>query len=80
MFAQARNTLAQAALRYNNRLKLYKLVVAFNVTERNERGELKFPVPSKCAYVSGDFEFNELAAQLHRASRHISSDNIVIVE
>jgi hypothetical protein len=78
MFAQARNTLAQAALRYNTQLKLYKLVVAFNVTERNARGELKFPVPSKCAYVSGHFEFNELATQLQRASRHISTDNIVL--
>jgi hypothetical protein len=78
MFAQARNTLAQAVIRYNKQKKLYRLLVAFNVTERNEKGQLKFPVPSKCAYVSGDFEFEELSTQISRAAEHISSDNIVL--
>jgi hypothetical protein len=80
MFAQARNTVAQAVVRYNKQKQLYKLLVAFNVTERTAQGKLRFPVPAKCAYVSGDFSLEELAAQLQRATKHISSERIIIEE
>ena len=81
MFAAARNTIAQARVRYNKQKELYSIVVAFNVTERNERtGKLKFPVASKCAYVSGDFAINELERQLQRAAACVSTTQIVIAD
>ena len=79
MFAQARNTVAQAVVRYNKQKELYKLLVAFNVTERTEKGKLKFPIAARCAYVSGDFNIEELAQQLIKAQKHISTNNIRIV-
>ena len=42
------NTLAKAVLRYNKKKQLYKLIVAFNVTETNARGNYKFPTQKKC--------------------------------
>jgi hypothetical protein len=38
MFAQAKNTVAQAKLVFNKKLELFKLIVAFNVTQRNKKG------------------------------------------
>ena len=78
MFAQARNTIAQAVVRYNKQKELYKLLVAFNVTERTPSGKLRMPVAARCAYISGDFNIEELAAQLALAQKHISSNNIII--
>jgi len=84
------NTLAKAKLVFNNKLKTYKLVVAFNVhtTTRidkngNEKVVHNFPVQSKCAYVSGDLPKsnikNELARALKCASAVARTDNILIV-
>lgn len=74
------NTLAKAALRYNKKLQLYKLIAAFNVTETNAKGAYKFPTEKKCNYVSGHFELQQLAQVLHNAEKHLRTNNIVIVE
>ena len=85
------NTLAKAKLVFNNKLKTYKLVVAFNVhtTTRidkngNEKVVHNFPVQSKCAYVSGDLLAEnlqeELAKVLPVAEATIRSNNIVFVD
>ena len=74
------NTLAKAALRYNKKKQLYKLVVAFNVTETNEKGSYKFPVQSKCDFVSGDIDIADLGRVLQTAEKALRTNNIVIVE
>jgi hypothetical protein len=74
------NTLAKAALRYNKKLQMYKLIAAFNVTETNAKGNYKFPVEKKCNYVSGHFELAELGAVLQTAEKHLRTSNIVVVE
>jgi len=84
------NTLAKAKLVFNNKLKTYKLVVAFNVhttTREDKNGNTKvvhnFPVQAKCAYVSGDLLKsnlkNELAKALVHAKATARTDNIVFV-
>ena len=77
------NTLARAVVRYNKQKELYRLVVAFNVYERNAKGEYKFPVQKKCDYVSGDIAYETLQEDLDRAlenaKRHLRTDNIEFV-
>ena len=84
MFANAKNTLAKAILRYNKEKELYKVVVAFNVTEKTEKGKWKFPPQSKCAYVSGDFGYENLQEDFERiienAKKSLRTDNIVVVD
>lgn len=83
MLSTAKNTLARAVLRYNKEKELYKLIVAFNVTERTERGAWKFPPQAKCAYVSGDLVYETLQQDLSRildtAKKVLRTDNIEIV-
>jgi len=66
MFSIAKNTVAKAKLVYNKKLNTYKLLVAFNVTQRNKKGQLMFPVQSKCNYVSGDLCAETLQKDLQR--------------
>ena len=84
------NTLAKAKLVFNNKLKTYKLVVAFNVhtTTRidkngNEKVVHNFPVQSKCAYVSGDLLKltlqKDLAKALANAQKTARTNNIQFV-
>lgn len=80
MFAQAKNTTAQAKLSFCKKLQLFKMLVAFNVTTRNAKGKLLFPQQQKCAYVSGHFALEELAKQLTVAEQHLRTNKIVIVE
>lgn len=80
MFKNAINTLAKAKLVHNKKLDLYKLVVAFNVTEITKNGAYKFPVQKKCAYVSGDIAIEDVANTLHNASKVLRTNNIVLVE
>lgn len=80
MFAQAKNTTAQAKLTFCKKLQLFKMLVAFNVTQRNAKGKLLFPVQQKCAYVSGHFAFEELAKQLTIAEQHLRTNKIQIVD
>jgi hypothetical protein len=63
MFANAKNTIAKAVLRYNKQKELYKLIVAFNVTEKNKNGKYKFPAQNKCAY--GRLCLRDVAKRLH---------------
>lgn len=72
--------IAKAKVIFNKKLELYKLVCAFNVTETNKKGQLKFPVQNKCNFVSGDFELEELGRVLNTAKAVLRTDNIVIVE
>jgi hypothetical protein len=80
MFAQAKNTTAQAKLQFCKKLELFKLIIAFNVTTRNAKGKLLFPVQQKCAYVSGHFALEDLARQLTVAESTLRTNKIIIVE
>lgn len=83
MLSFAKNTLARAVLRYNKEREVYKLIVAFNVTERTERGAWKFPPQNKCDFVSGDFVYETLQKDLSRildtAKQVLRTDNIEVV-
>ena len=80
MFAQAKNTTAYAKLSFNKKLELFRLVVAFNVTQRNAKGKLLFPQQQKCAFVSGDFAFEDLHVQLANAQAACRTNDIKLVE
>lgn len=74
------NTLAKAKLTFNKKLQMYKLICAFNVTETNKNGELKFPTQKKCDFVSGDITIEELGRVLNTAKIHLRTNNIQLVE
>ena len=80
MFNNAKNTTAYAKLSFCKKLQLFKMLVAFNVTQRNAKGKLLFPVQQKCNYVSGHFAIEELAKQLSIAEQHLRTNKIVITE
>lgn len=81
MFSTALNTLAKAKLVRNAKHKqLFKLVVAFNVTQTNKRGNYIFPQQKQCAYVSGDISIAEVANVMHNASKVLRTNNIVLVD
>ena len=52
MFSKAKQTLAKAKLVKSKIPELYKLVIAFNVTEISKNGSYKFPVQKSCDYAS----------------------------
>jgi hypothetical protein len=86
MLSTAFNTLAKAKLVYNRNKELYKLVVAFNVhTKIKENGDIVhiFPTQAKCAYVSGDINYEELQTEVARltetAKKQLRTDNIEFV-
>ena len=86
MLSTAFNTVAKAKLVYNRNKELYKLVVAFNVhTKIKENGEIVhiFPTQAKCAYVSGDINYEELQKEVARltetAKKQLRTDNIEFV-
>jgi hypothetical protein len=60
------NTPAKAKVVYNKTKETYTLVVAFNVTDRTERGEYKFPSRRHCAYISGEFVYKTFQSDLKR--------------
>jgi hypothetical protein len=80
IFAQV----AKAKLIYVKNKETYKVIIAFNVFERNKKGELKFPVQKKCNYVSGDINYETLQADVERtianAKQVLRTDNIVFVD
>lgn len=81
MFSNALNTLAKAKLVRNAKHKtLFKLIIAFNVTQTNKKGQYMFPVQKKCDYVSGDITIEEVANVMHNASKVLRTNNIVIVD
>jgi hypothetical protein len=74
------NTLAKAKLVCNKKLGLYKLVVAFNVTQRHPiTDKLIFPVQKQCAFVSGDIAITEVGHALKQAEAALRTNNIVLV-
>lgn len=81
MFSIAKNTVAKAKLVYNKKLNTYKLICAFNVTQRNKKGQLMFPVQQKCNFVSGDISAETLQKDLMRvlntAQQTLRTNNIV---
>jgi len=74
---------AKAKLVYNKNKETYRIIVAFNVTERTERGALKFPPQPRCAFVSGDFVFETLQNDVNRvmqqAKEVLRTNNIEMV-
>ena len=78
--------IARAKLRYNKKTELYRIVVAFNVfPEEDEDGRIvyRFPVQSKCDFVSGDFGYEDVKHDVERvtalAKRVLRTDNIEFV-
>lgn len=57
---------AKAKLMFNKNKETYTIVVAFNVTETNAKGQLKFPTRAKCDFVSGEFVYETLQADRER--------------
>ena len=86
MLSNAFNTLAKAKLIYNKKREVYKLVIAFNVhTKEKDNGEIVhlFPTQAKCAYVSGDINYEELQKEVARitetAKVQLRTNNIEFV-
>ncbi len=65
---------AKAKLIKNKKLQTLRLIVAFNVYETNAKGELKFPVQSKCAYVSGDLSAEDVVYAIDCARNTVRAD------
>jgi len=72
-------TKARAKLVKNAKLKTLRLVVAFNVTETNAKGESKFPVSKKCDYVSGDLQAEDVLNAINTAKQVLRTNNIELV-
>ena len=74
--------IAYAKLVYNKKINAYKVQIAFNVHKElvGTNYKYKFPVQSKCAFVSGDIDATEVLQVLHNASRQLNTSNIQIVE
>jgi hypothetical protein len=79
--------IAKAKLVFNQKLKSYKLVVAFNAHKTiKPNGQIKyaFPTQAKCAYVSGDLLAdnlqNELATVLPSVYKQLRTNSVEFVE
>jgi hypothetical protein len=83
MFKAAVNSLLRAKLVYDKNKELYKIVAAFNVREKTEKGAYKFPVQKKCDFVSGDFTYATLQKDKERIiiemQRQLRTDNVEFV-
>ena len=79
MFKQALNTVAKAKIIKNKKLDTLRLIVAFNVTQTNKKGDYIFPVSKKCAYVRGDLQQEDIFNALNNAKKALRTDNIIIV-
>jgi hypothetical protein len=75
---------AKAKLVYRKEKEVYRIVIAFNVSERTKKGDLKFPVEKKCDFVSGDISYESLEKDVNRivaqAKEVLRTDNIVFVK
>jgi hypothetical protein len=69
---------AKAKLVKNAKLNTLRLVVAFNVYETTKNGAYKFPVQSKCAYVSGDLDANDVLNALATAKRAVRAEIVLV--
>ena len=69
---------AKAKLIKNKKLDTLRLIVAFNVYELTAKGAYKFPVQSKCAYVSGDLLASDVFNALENAKQAIRADIVLV--
>jgi hypothetical protein len=72
-------TLAKAKIVKNKKLNTLRLIVAFNVFELTARGDYKFPPQSKCDFVSGDLNAEDVLAALKTAETVLRTDKIELV-
>jgi hypothetical protein len=75
------NTLAvkaKAKIVKNAKLKTLRLIVAFNVYEKTQKGEYKFPTNKNCAYVSGDLQAEDVLNALENAKRTIRAEIVLV--
>ena len=85
MINAATNTKAIAKVVVNTKNKnLFKVVIAFNVTQRNARtNALIFPQQAQCAYVSGDLSSstleNEVSRCIETAKIELRTENIMLL-
>jgi hypothetical protein len=83
MLRAAFNTLARAKLVYNKEREVYKIIAAFNVRERTEKGAYKFPQQKKCDFVSGEFVYETVQKDTLRIiaemKLQLRTDNIEFV-
>jgi hypothetical protein len=74
---------AKAKLLFNKEKETYTIVIAFNVTETNKKGKLKFPQRAKCDFVSGEFVYESLQQDKERilsvAHKQLRTDYIEFV-
>jgi hypothetical protein len=74
---------AKAKLVYNKEKEVYTIIVAFNVTEKTDKGAFKFPPRNKCDFVSGNFVWETVQADKLRiiaeAKKQLRTDNIEFV-
>jgi hypothetical protein len=75
---------AKAKLVYVKNKETYKIVIAFNVTEKTKNGTFKFPPQAKCNFVSGDISYETLQKDTQRvleaAKAQLRTNNIVFVD
>ena len=77
---------AKAKIIYYKDKETYKIIFAFNVhTKQKDNGDIvhMFPTQAKCAYVSGDIVWEELAKDklriISQAKAVLRTDNIEFV-
>jgi hypothetical protein len=74
---------AKAKLVYNKDKEVYTIIVAFNVTEKTDKGAWKFPTRAKCDFVSGNFVWESIQADKERiisqAKQQLRTDYIEFV-
>jgi hypothetical protein len=77
---------AKAKIVYYKDKETYKIVFAFNVHKKvKDNGDIvyMFPTQAKCAYVSGDINYEELQADklriIEQAKKTMRTDNVEFV-
>jgi len=77
---------AKAKIVYYKDKETYKIVFAFNVHKKvKDNGDIVyiFPTQAKCAYVSGDINYEELQADklriIEQAKKTMRTDNVEFV-
>jgi hypothetical protein len=85
-FNVAVNTVAKAKLIYVKNKETYKIVIAFNVHKKQkDNGDIVhvFPIQAKCAYVSGDINYETLQKDtdyvIAQAKKQLRTNNIEFV-
>jgi hypothetical protein len=78
--------IAKAKIVYYKNKETYKIIFAFNVLQKeNDNGDIVyvFPVQAKCAYVSGDINYEELQKDklriIEQAKKQMRTDYVDFV-